>query len=156
MNFKLYDFTVKNIILREKICSHKLLKIIEIYKLYKKFIDIDLTNIKFNMINLNQILQFYKDNNKNFDFNKIYVLYYYGNQKLRNNKYSRDFWIFGLMIEKIFERDWSLFLNFENFSDTRQSRYESIFSGTLANPIFGDIYAPLDGFIINGGVKLRF
>ena len=82
--------------------------------------------------------------------------YYYGNQKLRNNKYSRDFWIFGLMIEKIFERDWSLFLNFENFSDTRQSRYESIFSGTLANPIFGDIYAPLDGFIINGGVKLRF
>ncbi len=60
------------------------------------------------------------------------------------------------MIEKIFERDWSVFLNFENFSDTRQSRYESIFSGTLANPIFGDIYAPLDGFIINGGVKLKF
>ena len=82
--------------------------------------------------------------------------YYYGNQKLRSAKYSRDFWIFGLMIEKIFERDWSLFLNFENFSDTRQSRYESIFSGTLANPIFGDIYAPLDGFIINGGVKLKF
>ena len=82
--------------------------------------------------------------------------YYYGEQGLKNNSRSRTFWIYGLMIEKTFKPDWSLFLNFENFSDTRQSRYESIFTGTLANPLFEDIYAPLDGFVVNGGIKLTF
>ena len=82
--------------------------------------------------------------------------YYYGEQGLRSKSRSRDFWIFGLMIEKMFKRDWSFFLNFENFSDTRQSRYEPIFTGTLANPLFGDIYAPVDGFVVNGGIKLTF
>ena len=50
----------------------------------------------------------------------------------------------------------NLFLNFENFTDTRQSRYGSIYSGPISDPQFTDIYAPLDGFVINGGVKLRF
>ena len=59
------------------------------------------------------------------------------------------------MMEKIF-KDYSLFLNFENFSDTRQTRYETIYSGSPANPSFNDIYAPLDGFVINGGIKLSF
>jgi iron complex outermembrane receptor protein len=80
--------------------------------------------------------------------------YYYGSQKLYNGLESRDYWIFGLMMEKVFDDDLSLFLNFENFSDTRQSRYEDIFTGSLANPVFNDIFAPLDGFVINGGVKL--
>jgi outer membrane receptor for ferrienterochelin and colicins len=38
----------------------------------------------------------------------------------------------------------------------RQTRYEPLFTGSLANPSFNDIYAPLDGFVINGGVKMRF
>lgn len=82
--------------------------------------------------------------------------YYYGRQELTNGTRSRDFWIFGLMMEKIFSDRLSLFLNFENFTDTRQTRFESINSGSLANPEFVDIFAPLDGFLINGGVKLRF
>ena len=81
--------------------------------------------------------------------------YYFGQQVLNNGKKSRDYWIFGLMMEKIF-KDYSLFLNFENFSDTRQTRYETIYSGSPANPSFNDIYAPLDGFVINGGIKLSF
>ena len=81
--------------------------------------------------------------------------YYFGQQVLNNGKKSRDYWIFGLMMEKIF-KDYSLFLNFENFSDTRQTRYETIYAGSLANPLFNDIYAPLDGFVINGGIKLSF
>ena len=81
--------------------------------------------------------------------------YYFGQQALNNGKKSRDYWIFGLMMEKIFN-DYSLFLNFENFSDTRQTRYETIYAGNLVNPLFNDIYAPLDGFVINGGIKLSF
>ncbi|MDR1675552.1 MAG: hypothetical protein LBR86_03675, partial [Tannerella sp.] len=59
------------------------------------------------------------------------------------------------MVEKIWEH-FSLYANFENFTDTRQTRFESIYTGTFANPVFKDIYAPLDGFVVNGGVKLRF
>jgi len=82
--------------------------------------------------------------------------YYYGRQELNNGTKSRDFWIFGLMMEKVFSEQYSLFLNFENFTDTRQTRFESINSGSLASPVFNDIFAPLDGFVVNGGVKLRF
>jgi outer membrane receptor for ferrienterochelin and colicins len=57
------------------------------------------------------------------------------------------------------ERIWgnySLFINFENFTDTRQTKFDEIYSGPISNPIFNDIYAPVDGFVINGGIKLRF
>ncbi|MFK8028821.1 MAG: TonB-dependent receptor plug domain-containing protein [Gammaproteobacteria bacterium] len=82
--------------------------------------------------------------------------YYYGQQTLNDGRTSRDYWIFGLMAEKVFSDKFSVFLNFENFTDTRQSRYEPIFTGSITNPLFNDIYAPLDGFVINGGFKLSF
>ena len=59
------------------------------------------------------------------------------------------------MMEKIFNEDFSVFLNIENFSDTRQTRFGSIYNGSQINPVFSDIYAPLDGFVINGGIKLK-
>ena len=82
--------------------------------------------------------------------------YYYGSQQREDGSRSRDFWILGLMTEKIFGEAFSVFLNFENFGDARQTRYETIYSGPLKEPRFNDLYAPLDGFVINGGFKLRF
>ena len=82
--------------------------------------------------------------------------YYYGQQTLKSGKLSSDYWIFGLMTEKIFTDEFSLFLNFENFGDTRQTRDGPIYTGLVSKPEFVDIYAPLDGFVINGGVKLTF
>jgi iron complex outermembrane receptor protein len=32
-----------------------------------------------------------------------------------------------------------LFYNFENFTDTRQTRFGSIYTGSLSNPVFKDI-----------------
>lgn len=58
------------------------------------------------------------------------------------------------MAEKIWER-FSLFVNFENFTDTRQTSFDNIYTGTVTHPVFRDIYAPLDGFVVNGGLKLR-
>ncbi|MGV3508694.1 MAG: TonB-dependent receptor [Sphingobacteriaceae bacterium] len=80
--------------------------------------------------------------------------YYYSKQKLNDGSYGKPFWIFGFMAEKLWER-FSLYINFENFSDTRQTRFESIYTGSISNPVFRDIYAPLDGFVINGGLKLK-
>jgi outer membrane receptor for ferrienterochelin and colicins len=49
----------------------------------------------------------------------------------------------------------SVFLNFENFLDTKQSRYGPMYTGSPSNPEFVEIYAPTDGRIINGGIKLN-
>jgi len=90
------------------------------------------------------------------DFRIGLEAYYYGRQGLTDGSMARDFWIFGLMMEKAIDEDFSVFLNFENFSDTRQTRFGSIYTGSRLNPIFADIFAPLDGSVINGGVKIRF
>lgn len=81
--------------------------------------------------------------------------YYTGKQRLSTGETTTDYWINGLMMEKKFGRV-SLFLNFENFLDTRQSKYGPMYSGSPSDLQFVEIYAPTDGRIINGGVKLNF
>lgn len=80
--------------------------------------------------------------------------YYFSPQIINDGEIGRKYWLFGLMVEKIWE-NFSVFINFENFGDTRQTKFESIYSGTITNPIFRDIYAPLDGFVVNGGIKIK-
>lgn len=80
--------------------------------------------------------------------------YYFSRQKLNDGTRGEDYWMTGFMAERIWER-FSLYINFENFLDTRQTRFGNIYSGTITNPVFKDIYAPLDGFVINGGIKIR-
>lgn len=80
--------------------------------------------------------------------------YYFSPQKLNDGTMGKDYVICGLMAEKIWER-FSIYANFENFLDTRQTRFDSIYTGTISNPVFKDIYAPLDGFVVNLGIKLK-
>lgn len=80
--------------------------------------------------------------------------YYYSRQQLNDGTFGQSYWITGLMAEKIWEKI-SLFINFENFSNTRQTRFGNIYTGSIDNPVFRDIYAPLDGFVVNGGIKLK-
>ena len=81
-------------------------------------------------------------------------LYYFSKQKLIDGSTGKDYWLSGLVAERLWKK-FSLFINFENFGDVRQTRFENIYTGTVTNPVFKDIYAPLDGFIVNGGVKIR-
>jgi iron complex outermembrane receptor protein len=80
--------------------------------------------------------------------------YYFSKQKLNDNRTGQAYWIMGFMAERLWEK-FSIFINFENFTDSRQTRFDTIFTGTPENPVFRDIYAPVDGFVINGGVKVR-
>jgi iron complex outermembrane receptor protein len=80
--------------------------------------------------------------------------YYFSKQRLSDGRFGKPYWITGFMTEKLWEK-WSLFINFENFTDTRQSKFDRVFTGSVVDPIFSDIYAPLDGFVVNGGVKIR-
>ena len=83
-----------------------------------------------------------------------YEVFYVGNQFLTNNEKVPDYWVMGISGEYKFKY-FSLFLNLENFQDSRQSRYENMYSGTIQNPNFREVYTPTDGFILNGGIKLR-
>jgi len=80
--------------------------------------------------------------------------YYYSPQKLGDGSEGKSYWIVGLMSEKKFGENFSVFLNFENFLDTRQTSFDTIYTGNISDPQFRDIYAPVDGFVINGGVKI--
>ncbi|ASK32350.1 hypothetical protein CEY12_20680 [Chryseobacterium sp. T16E-39] len=79
--------------------------------------------------------------------------YYFSKQKLNDNAIGKQYWLYGFMAERIFG-NFSIYINFENFLDSRQTRFDTIYTGTVTNPTFRDIYAPLDGFLINGGIKL--
>jgi iron complex outermembrane receptor protein len=80
--------------------------------------------------------------------------YYFSTQQLSDGATGKSYWITGFMAEKLY-RKFSLYINFENFSDTRQTKFDTIYTGTIDSPQFRDIYAPLDGFVMNGGIKLR-
>jgi len=80
--------------------------------------------------------------------------YYFSKQRLNDGATGKSYWTAGLMAEKLWER-FSIFVNFENFTNTRQTKFDTIYTGTITDPVFRDIYAPVDGFVINGGIKLR-
>jgi len=80
--------------------------------------------------------------------------YYFSPQRLNDGSTGKSYWIMGLMGEKLWEH-FSIFINFENFTNTRQSRFDTIFTGSINNPVFRDIYAPVEGFVVNGGFKFR-
>lgn len=84
-----------------------------------------------------------------------YEAFYVGRQYLSDGELTRDYWVMGLSLERKFEH-FSLFVNGENFLDSRQTRFDPIYTGTIQNPQFKEIYSPIDGFIFNGGFKLLF
>lgn len=76
---------------------------------------------------------------------------YYTDQQFRNDySKTRDYWVMGFMMMRELGR-FSVFLNFENFTDTRQSRYQDMISPPYSAPTFSEVWAPTDGFVANGG-----
>ncbi len=61
----------------------------------------------------------------------------------------------GLFGEKTFGK-YTYFINAENITDTRQSRFGQVVFPPLNNPTFAEIYTMTEGRIFNGGVKIRF
>jgi len=80
--------------------------------------------------------------------------YFTDRQYLYNNEQTSPFWEFGFMAEKVFGKI-SVFVNAENFTDTRQSRYKSVVNGSHLNPTFDDIWTHTEGRTFNVGIKLK-
>jgi iron complex outermembrane receptor protein len=87
-------------------------------------------------------------------------VYFTGRQRLDANPYrtsSEPYVIVGLLAERRWGR-LSIFINGENLTDVRQSRWDP-----LLLPVRGvdgrwtvDAWAPLEGAVVNGGVRWRF
>lgn len=82
-----------------------------------------------------------------------YEAYYIGQQFRSDYSKTRDYWMMGLMVQRQFKH-FSIFVNFENFTDSRQSRYQPMFIPPQSNPSFTEIWAPTDGFV--GSVGITF
>jgi iron complex outermembrane receptor protein len=82
-----------------------------------------------------------------------YECFYTGRQQLTDGQQVRDYWVMGMSGERKF-RYFSVFLNFENLFDTRQSRWELMYTGSVQHPDFREIYTQIDGFIFNGGFRI--
>lgn len=76
-------------------------------------------------------------------------------QYLYNGFRTPSFWEFGFMAQKTFGLV-SIFVNFENFTDQRQSKYKTVANPPHNNPSFDDIWNHTEGFVVNGGVKIKF
>ncbi|MFC4211371.1 TonB-dependent receptor domain-containing protein [Pedobacter lithocola] len=80
--------------------------------------------------------------------------YFTDRQYLYNNFQTPSYWEFGFMAEKVFGKI-SIFINAENFTDTRQSKYKSVVNGSHNNPTFDDIWTHTEGRTFNAGIKLK-
>jgi iron complex outermembrane receptor protein len=80
--------------------------------------------------------------------------YYFDKQLLTDGETGKPYWICGFMAERLWKK-FSLYINFENFLDARQTRFDTLYTGSNNYPIFRDVYAPLDGFVVNGGIKIK-
>ncbi|HYM94535.1 MAG TPA: TonB-dependent receptor, partial [Chitinophagaceae bacterium] len=79
---------------------------------------------------------------------------YISAQRLSDGTIGKGYFTVGLFVEKTW-KNLSIFINAENLTDQRQTRWDTIYTGTITNPIFKDIYAPTDGIVINAGVKIK-
>ena len=82
-----------------------------------------------------------------------YEVFYVSPQTLTNRDKVRDYWLMGISAEKFFKHA-SVFVNFENMLDSRQSRWQKMYSGSIQNPQFAEIWAPTDGFVFNVGFRI--
>jgi len=80
---------------------------------------------------------------------------YYKSSQVRNDlSTTPNFWTMGLMAMRTYNTI-SLYANFENFTDTKQSNYESMVKAPHNNPSLTDLWAPTDGFVFNAGLLIK-
>lgn len=87
-------------------------------------------------------------------------LYYTGKQPLEDNPYrtvSKPYFELGLMGEVVVGKA-RVFLNAENILNIRQTKYDPLLLRTRApdGRWTVDVWAPSEGFVLNGGIRLRF
>ncbi|MES2573874.1 MAG: TonB-dependent receptor [Bacteroidota bacterium] len=130
---------------------------------FKFFVGYTFTNAQEKYLTGNQIMPLLPKNKLNLaliyekenNFKLGLEGYFTDKQYLNNGEQTPAYWEFGFMAEKTLWKHFSFFINFENFTDTRQSNYKRVVNGPNNNPTFDDIWTHTEGFTINGGVKIK-
>jgi outer membrane receptor for ferrienterochelin and colicins len=86
--------------------------------------------------------------------------FYTGRQRLEDNPYRNNsvpYWLFGLLVERHMG-PLRLFINAENLGDVRQTKYNRLLrpQRSFDGEWTVDQWAPLDGRVINGGIRFQF
>ncbi|MWB95587.1 TonB-dependent receptor plug domain-containing protein [Flavobacterium sp. GA093] len=131
---------------------------------FKLFMGYTFTDAKAKYLNGNQFLPLLPKNKVNLaliyekehNFKMGLEGYFTDEQFLYNGTSTPAFWEFGFMVEKTLWKNFAFFINFENFTDTRQSNYKRVVNDPHNNPTFDDIWTHTEGFTFNGGVKIKF
>lgn len=79
---------------------------------------------------------------------------YESKQVLSTGREVRSLFKAGFLAERTIQ-NFSVYINLENWTDTRQTRYESLVQEPFNNPRFTEVWAPLDGFVFNAGFKIK-
>jgi len=74
---------------------------------------------------------------------------YTGRQYRDNDSKTPAYMFMAAMVEKKFGDKLSLVLNCENLLDYRQSKHEALYTGTITDPSFKPLWAPIDGRVVN-------
>ncbi len=93
---------------------------------------------------------FFYDLSENFVFG-IESTYMAGQLDENYNK-TKYYLLIAAMLRYSF-KNFDFVLNGENLLDFRQNKYEQIYSGTINNPVFHKLWAPIDGRVLNLSVK---
>jgi len=130
---------------------------------FKLFVGYTFTDVKAKYLTGNQVLPLMPKNKVNLaliyekenNFKMGLEGYFTDEQYLYNGTQTPTYWEFGFMIEKTLWKHFAFFINFENFTDTRQSNYKRVVNDPHNAPTFDDIWMHTEGFTFNGGVKIK-
>jgi outer membrane receptor protein involved in Fe transport len=77
-----------------------------------------------------------------------------GRQYLDSGTFSKPYVITAAMVMYQVKK-WKFVLNGENLFDVRQSNFSPLVTGEPTQPVFHEIWAPLEGRVINFSVNVR-
>lgn len=80
---------------------------------------------------------------------------YNGSQKRLDGSDTPGYLFIAIMVAKQLGKQVSLVLNCENLLDYRQSRVEALYSGSVRDPRFQPLWAPIDGRVVNLSLRLK-
>ncbi len=129
---------------------------------FKLFIGYTFTHAKADYLIGNQFLPLLPKSKLNLalvyekeqDFKIGLEAYLTDNQYLTNGNTTPSFWETGIMAEKTLGK-LAIFINAENITDIRQSRYKTVVNPPHNNPNFDEIWTHTEGRTFNAGVKLK-
>jgi outer membrane receptor for ferrienterochelin and colicins len=80
---------------------------------------------------------------------------YTGKQYREDATKTPGYFFMAGMIERKFGKHFSMVLNGENLLNYRQSNTEALYTGTITNPQFKPLWAPIDGRVVNISMRMK-